>query len=79
LEFFTEESCGQCTPCRDGNYRLLEGVEMMERGECSVQYFKELELLCDVMKDSSKCGLGQTSPNSFITIIKNFRSEILYR
>jgi len=79
MEFFTEESCGQCTPCRDGNYRLLEGVKMMERGECSVRYFKELELLCEVMKDSSKCGLGQTSPNPFITIIKNFRSEILYR
>ncbi len=53
--------------------------EIRERGECSVKYFKELELLCDVMKDSSKCGLGQTSPNPFVTIIKNFRSEILYR
>ncbi len=79
MEFFAEESCGQCTPCRDGNYRLLEGVKMMEKGECSVRYFKELELLCEVMKDSSKCGLGQTSPNPFVTIIKNFRSEILYR
>ena len=79
MEFFTEESCGQCTPCRDGNYRLFEGVKMMEKGECSVKYFKELETLCDVMRDSSKCGLGQMSPNPFVTIIKNFRSEILYR
>jgi len=79
MEFFTEESCGQCTPCRDGNYRLFEGVRLMEKGECSVKYFKELETLCDVMRDSSKCGLGQMSPNPFITIIKNFRSEILYR
>jgi [NiFe] hydrogenase diaphorase moiety large subunit len=79
MEFFVEESCGQCTPCREGNYRLLEGVEMLEKGECSVRYLKELEALCDVMKDSSKCGLGQTSPNAFMSIVENFKTEILYR
>ncbi len=79
MEFFVEESCGQCTPCREGNYRLLEGVEMLEKGECSVRYLKELEALCDVMKDSSKCGLGQTSPNAFLSIVENFKTEILYR
>ena len=79
MEFFVEESCGQCTPCREGNYRLLEGVEMLEKGECSVRYLKELEALCDVMKDSSKCGLGQTSPNAFLSIVENFKAEILYR
>lgn len=79
MEFFVEESCGQCTPCREGNYRLLEGVEMLEKGDCSVRYLKELEALCDVMKDSSKCGLGQTSPNAFLSIVENFKTEILYR
>lgn len=79
MEFFVEESCGQCTPCREGNYRLLEGVEMLEKGECSVRYLKELQALCDVMKDSSKCGLGQTSPNAFLSIVENFKTEILYR
>lgn len=79
MEFFVEESCGQCTPCREGNYRLLEGVKMLEKGECSVRYLKELEALCDVMKDSSKCGLGQTSPNTFLSIVENFKHEILYR
>ncbi len=79
MEFFVEESCGQCTPCREGNYRLLEGVKMLEKGECSVRYLKELEALCDVMKDSSKCGLGQTSPNAFLSIVENFKTEILYR
>ncbi|NOZ13990.1 MAG: dehydrogenase [Acidobacteria bacterium] len=79
MEFFVEESCGQCTPCREGNYRLLEGVRMLEKGECSVRYLKELEALCDVMKDSSKCGLGQTSPNAFLSIVENFKTEILYR
>ncbi|RLE18964.1 MAG: dehydrogenase [Acidobacteria bacterium] len=79
MEFFVEESCGQCTPCREGNYRLLEGVRMLEKGECSVRYLKELEALCDVMKDSSKCGLGQTAPNAFLSIVENFKTEILYR
>ncbi len=79
MEFFVEESCGQCTPCREGNYRLLEGVRMLEKGECSVRYLKELEALCDVMRDSSKCGLGQTSPNGFLSIVENFKTEILYR
>ena len=79
MEFFVEESCGQCTPCREGNYRLLEGVKMLEKGECSVRYLKELEALCEVMKESSKCGLGQTSPNAFLSIVENFKTEILYR
>ena len=79
LEFFTEESCGQCTPCREGNYRLLEGVNMLEKGHCSVRYLRELLSLCEVMKTSSKCGLGQTSPNCFLSIIENFKDEILYR
>lgn len=79
LEFFVEESCGQCTPCREGNYRLLEGVNMLEKGHCSVRYLKELFSLCEVMKSSSKCGLGQTSPNCFLSIIENFKDEILYR
>lgn len=79
MEFFEEESCGQCTPCREGNYRLLEGINMLERGQCSVRYLKELRNLCEVMRDSSKCGLGQTSPNAFLSIVDNFKHEILYR
>ncbi len=79
MEFFVEESCGQCTPCREGNYRLLQGVEMIEHGTCSAKYLRDLMSLCEVMKDSSKCGLGQSSPNPFLSIIDNFRDEILYR
>jgi len=79
MEFFVEESCGQCTPCREGNYRLLEGIGMLENGHCSIRYLKDLKALCAVMKDSSKCGLGQTSPNAFLSIVDNFKDEILYR
>ncbi|HAW09291.1 MAG TPA: iron hydrogenase [Bacteroidetes bacterium] len=77
MEFFTEESCGQCTPCRIGNKKLLDGVFMIERGECSVQYLRELISLGETMQVASKCGLGQSSPNSFITIMKHFGDEIL--
>ena len=79
MEFFVEESCGQCTPCRVGNAKLLEGIEMLERGECSTAYLRELLSLCETMQLASKCGLGQSSPNAFVSIIHNFQDEILGR
>ena len=79
MEFFVEESCGQCTPCRVGNVKLLEGIEMLERGECSTAYLNELLALCETMQLASKCGLGQSSPNAFVSIVHNFRDEILGR
>ncbi len=79
MEFFVEESCGQCTPCRDGNPKLLEGIEMLEEGRCSYSYLEELLKLGETMQISSKCGLGQSSPNAFVSIVKNFQSEILGR
>lgn len=79
LEFFAEESCGQCTPCRIGNVKLLEGVQMLKRGECSTKYLQELCSLGETMQAASKCGLGQSSPNAFLSIVKHFRHEILGR
>ncbi len=76
MEFFVEESCGQCTPCRIGNRVLLEGVEKMEKGECSMSYLQELLELGVSMQISSKCGLGQSSPNPFISILTHFQHEI---
>ena len=77
MEFFVEESCGQCTPCRIGNVKLLEGVEMIEKNEYTFEYINKLKELGRTMQISSKCGLGQSSPNSFITILDNFKDEIL--
>ena len=76
LEFFVEESCGQCTPCRIGNVRLLEGVEKIENNESTFAYINSLKELGKTMQVACKCGLGQTSPNSFITILENFKNEI---
>jgi [NiFe] hydrogenase diaphorase moiety large subunit len=77
MEFFVEESCGQCTPCRIGNTKLLEGVEMIEKGEFTFNYINKLKDLGRSMQVSAKCGLGQSSPNSFISILDNFKDEIL--
>ena len=79
MEFFVEESCGQCTPCRAGNAKLLEGIEMLERGACSSAYLKELLALGETMQLASKCGLGQSSPNAFVSIVAHFQDEILGR
>jgi [NiFe] hydrogenase diaphorase moiety large subunit len=77
MEFFVEESCGQCTPCRIGNSKLLEGVEMIEKGDFTFFYINKLKDLGRTMQLSAKCGLGQSSPNSFISILENFKDEIL--
>jgi [NiFe] hydrogenase diaphorase moiety large subunit len=77
MEFFVEESCGQCTPCRIGNVKLLEGVERLERGECSIGYLNELLELGRSMQIASKCGLGQSSPNPFLSILTHFQHDIL--
>lgn len=79
MEFFVEESCGQCTPCRDGNPKLLQGVEMLEGGSCSAAYLHQLCQLGETMQVASKCGLGQSSPNAFLSIVKHFPAEIMGR
>lgn len=78
MEFFVEESCGQCTPCRIGNTKLLEGVEMIENEEYTFAYLSKLKDLGKTMQVASKCGLGQSSPNSFLSILENFKDEIFY-
>jgi [NiFe] hydrogenase diaphorase moiety large subunit len=77
LEFFLDESCGQCTPCREGIPRLLEGVELLQEGRCSMDYLKELCALGETMQLAAKCGLGQSAPNAFLSIVEHFQAEIL--
>jgi [NiFe] hydrogenase diaphorase moiety large subunit len=78
LDFFTEESCGQCTPCRVGCQQLLKGVEKVKKGEMKSTYLNELMKLADSMKIAAKCGLGQSVGNAFKSIVGNFREEIIY-
>jgi len=78
LEFFTEESCGQCTPCRVGCQQLLKGIEAVKRGDRPPSYIEDLKKLAATMKISAKCGLGQSVANPFTSIVNNFREEIIY-
>lgn len=78
LEFFAEESCGQCTPCRIGTQQLIKGIAAVKRGEKPSDYLDQLIKLTDTMKIASKCGLGQSVANSFSSIVSNFREEMIY-
>ncbi len=72
LEFFVHESCGQCTPCREGNPRLLDAVRAYRAGELSDADLASFFQLAEVMSLGSKCGLGQTSSNCFVDIMTSF-------
>ena len=78
LEFFREESCGQCTPCRVGCQQLLRGIKAVKRGEKNARYLDKLLRLTETMKLTAKCGLGQSVANSFSSIVENFREEMIY-
>lgn len=78
LDFFVEESCGQCTPCRVGTQQLLLGIEAVKRGDKSSQYLEQLLSLAETMRVTAKCGLGQSVANSFSSIVENFREEMIY-
>jgi len=75
MEFFVEESCGYCTPCRVGNVLMEECLKRILAGEGLEEDLDYLQRLGDTIKLSSRCGLGQTSPNPIVTTLKNFRSE----
>src|SRR5690606_5857736 len=68
--FFADESCGQCPVCRIGNARLLEGIRMMRAGTCDGQHVAQLRRLAETMRVTSKCGLGQSSPNVFLSVLE---------
>jgi [NiFe] hydrogenase diaphorase moiety large subunit len=79
LDFFVEESCGQCTPCRLGNAQMLRVVELLKDGACPPEYLAHVKALAGTMQIASKCGLGQTSPSAFLSILESFGDEIFDR
>lgn len=78
LDFFADESCGQCTPCRVGCQQLLKGIKAVKSGEKEPEYLATLLKLADAMKITSKCGLGQSVANAFSSIVENFKEEMIY-
>jgi NADP-reducing hydrogenase subunit HndC len=75
LDFTVEESCGKCAPCRIGNKRLYELLDKITKGNGVMEDIDRLINLGQVIKDTSLCGLGQSSPNPVLSTIKNFGNE----
>ncbi|RLC27809.1 MAG: hydrogenase, partial [Deltaproteobacteria bacterium] len=75
LDFCQEESCGKCTPCREGTRRMLEILDRITQGRGEMKDLDELEELCVFIKDAALCGLGQTAPNPVLSTLRYFRDE----
>lgn len=77
VNFSQNESCGKCTPCREGNKRMFDILDRITCGKGQIEDLEKLERLAQVIKDSSLCGLGQFAPNPVISNLKHFRDEFL--
>jgi hypothetical protein len=75
LEFTVDESCGKCTPCREGTKRMLEILERICEGKGEEEDIERLETLARNIKNSALCGLGQTAPNPVLSTLRYFRDE----
>ena len=75
LDFTVEESCGKCAPCRIGNKRLNELLNQITEGKGTMADLDRLRNMSNVIKDTSLCGLGQSSPNPVLSTLNNFMNE----
>jgi len=75
MEFCMEESCGKCIPCRAGTVQMFNLLEKITQRKATVRDLAKLEELCDMVKNTSLCGLGQTAPNPVLSTLKFFRKE----
>jgi NADH:ubiquinone oxidoreductase subunit F (NADH-binding) len=74
--FTVEESCGKCTPCREGLQRMHDILDRICKGQGVEEDVPRLEELAASIKDASLCGLGQTAPNPVLTVLRYFRDEV---
>ena len=77
MNFTRNESCGKCTPCREGTKRMLETLERIIANEGSMEDLDLLEALSDTITDTALCGLGQTACKPVMSTLKNFRQDYL--
>lgn len=75
MEFCMDESCGKCGPCRGGTMQMLRILEHITDGSATMDDLSKLEELCLMVKETSLCGLGQTSPNPIYSTLRYFRYE----
>ncbi|MBE2271595.1 MAG: NADH-quinone oxidoreductase subunit NuoF [Anaerolinea sp.] len=77
MEFCMSESCGKCIPCRVGTAQMYRLLDRITTGEADLSDLETLESLCDMVKATSLCGLGQSAPNPVQSTLRYFRDEYL--
>jgi bidirectional [NiFe] hydrogenase diaphorase subunit len=75
MEFCMSESCGKCVPCRAGTAQMYDLLTRITSGTATLDTLTMLEELCDLVKSTSLCGLGQTAPNPLLSTLRYFRDE----
>jgi bidirectional [NiFe] hydrogenase diaphorase subunit len=75
MEFCMDESCGKCIPCRAGTVQMHTLLGRIRAGEATPTEVERLEALCDMVKHTSLCGLGQSAPNPVLSTLRYFREE----
>jgi bidirectional [NiFe] hydrogenase diaphorase subunit len=75
MQFCMEESCGKCVPCRAGTVQLHRLLTRILDGVAGQEDVRQLEALCDMVQQTSLCGLGQTAPNPTLSTLRYFRRE----
>jgi len=75
LDFLRGESCGKCTPCREGNQRMFEILDRICNGQATMEDLALLEDIADVTKTTSLCALGKSAPNPVLSTVRYFRDE----
>lgn len=77
MQFCMDESCGKCVPCRTGTLQIHRILEKITQGAAELSDLNLLQDLCDLLKNTSLCGLGQTAPNPVVSTLQYFREEYL--
>jgi bidirectional [NiFe] hydrogenase diaphorase subunit len=79
MNFCRDESCGKCVPCRVGTVQIHRLLSRVLDGQATAADLQLLETLCDMVKNTSLCGLGQTAPNPVLSTLRYFREEYTSR
>lgn len=77
MEFFEDESCGVCTPCRQGTHQLVKLLEHIRKGKNSRENMTKLKEISETMVLTSRCGFGQTAPSPLTSMMEKFPNEFL--
>ena len=77
MEFCMSESCGKCLPCRVGTVEMYDLLSRIVQGRASMGDMEMLQELCETVKATSLCGLGQSAPNPVLSTVRYFKDEYL--